>query len=426
MPGRILWHVAGLVVVMLLAAGCTLGVGGAISEAPTPEISGAPVVSIVAPLPNTTYLKDVSINVLVRVANAGPDIDRVEVAVDGAVIASLPDPNTSGAEAFSVIQTWIAASGQHTLSAVAYRADGSASQPGSVTVNVVDELPSAATATPTVTLTPEASPTPQVQPTNTQPQIVPTNTQAAAPTSAQVVPTTATSTTPRVKALGFTNVRRGPSTNFIPPIGALNTDEEVDILALNTGGDWIKIRFNGGEGWVFRQIVEVVGDITNVPREAGPPIPTLPPATNTPPPPAVTAAPTTGGGVTGTDGPDLVITGFALFPVAGGTKDNIFVNEPVYVQVRVRNNGNRDASGFFVVLEVFDKNENALSFPPVAVSVGALGAGQETLVEMGYTDPDNPGRLQSAVVTVDRNNQVAETNESNNSYPPIEYTLGAR
>jgi len=45
---------------------------------------------------------------------------------------------------------------------------------------------------------------------------------------------------------------------------------------------------------------------------------------------------------------------------------------------------------------------------------------------MGYTDPDNPGRLQSAVVTVDRNNQVAETNESNNSYPPIEYTLGAR
>jgi uncharacterized protein YraI len=423
MPGRIIWHVAGLVAVMLLAAGCTLGIGGAVSEPPTPEISGAPVVSIVAPQPNTTYLTDVSINVLVRVSNAGPDIDRVDVAVDGTVIASLPDPNPSGAGDFSVIQTWIAASGQHTLSATAYRTEGSASQPASVIVNVVDELPSAATDTPTITPTPEVSATPEVVATNT-PAVTNTVPPAAA-TSAQAEPTTAASTSPRVKALGFTNVRRGPSTNFIPPLGALNTDEEVDILALNTAGDWIKIRFRSGEGWVFRQIVEVVGDITNVPREAGPPIPTLPPATNTPPP-AATAAPTTGGGVTGTDGPDLVITGFALFPVAGGTKDNIFVNEAVYVQVRVRNNGNRDSAGFFVVLEMFDKNENALSFPPVAVSVGGLGAGQETLVEMGYTDPDNPGRLQSAVVTVDRNNQVAETNESNNSYPPIEYTLGAR
>lgn len=425
MPERKFWHVVILTLVMLLAAGCNLGIGSQSASVPTPEITGAPVVSLITPLPNTTYLKDVSVNVLVRVANAGADVARVSVAVDGAEIASLPNPNPSGAETFSITQTWTAVSGQHTISATAFRADGTASQPAQVTVNVIDELPSAATDTPTPTPTSQASPTPQVTATNTVPAA--TNTQAAVVT--QQPQATATSSVPRVRALGFTNVRRGPSTNFQPPLGAMNTGEEFDILSLNTAGDWVKVRFQSGEGWVFRQIVEVVGDISSVPREAGPPIPTLPPATNTPPATAAaaTAAATSGtGGVVGTDGPNLVITGFAIYPVAGGTKDNIFINEAVYVEVRVRNIGNRDASGFFVVLEITDKNERTASIQPVAAAVNGLAAGQETTVQMGYTDTTDAGRLNSAVVTADRNNQVAETNESDNSFAPIEYVLGVR
>ena len=114
------------VVVLLMATACTLNqspegvtVGG-----------GAPVVRLVSPATNATYLEGVPVNVQASVSNAGADIDRVEVSVDNAVVTTLPQPNASGLPIFSVTHTWPAAgAGSHTLGVTAFRADGSVSEP---------------------------------------------------------------------------------------------------------------------------------------------------------------------------------------------------------------------------------------------------------------------------------------------------------
>lgn len=404
--------------VLLLAAGCNLGLGRPAEET-LPQITGAPVVQIIAPLPNATYLTNVDVNILARVTNAGADVASVEVSVNGESIAALQNPNPSGAESFSVTQTWFSTMGANTISVRAVRADGTASEPASVTVNVTDE---AATSTPTVeaTATTESTPVPQQTATNT----VSATQNATATTQATAATTqTSTSSTPKVRALGFTNIRRGPSTNFEPPLGAINTGETYDIIGANLAGDWLKISYRGGEAWVFRTIVEVEGDITNVPREAGPPIPTRPPATNTPPAPAATntvAAPATGANLTVPAG------GLALYPTAGGGKDNIFQNEDVYVEVRVQNNGSANSGPFVVALEIYYKDNNAPAVTTVTATVADLAPGADTVVPMGYKHTEGAGRFVYVLVKLDPNNAVGETNEGDNQTPNIEYVIGAR
>src|SRR5262249_6847141 len=111
-------------------------------------ISGAPVVRIASPLPNSTYLEGVSVNIQAAVSNAGPDIDRVEILVDNQNVATVPKPNSAGPPTSSVAQTWPAAGGgQHTIAVTAFRADGSSSAPASVNVTIVSQS-AQATATP--------------------------------------------------------------------------------------------------------------------------------------------------------------------------------------------------------------------------------------------------------------------------------------
>src|SRR4029434_2114983 len=85
---------AGLMLMVMLSA-CNLGNSGVQGGGQT-VISGAPVVRIAAPLPNATYLEGVSVNIQAAVSNAGTDIDRVEIAIDDTVAATLPQPNSAG------------------------------------------------------------------------------------------------------------------------------------------------------------------------------------------------------------------------------------------------------------------------------------------------------------------------------------------
>src|SRR5689334_12554736 len=136
----------GLMLTVLLAA-CNLGNSGTQGGSQS-VISGAPVVRIAAPLPNATYLEGVSVNIQAAVSNAGADIDRVEISIDGTVAATLPKPNSAGTPTFSVAQTWTATgAGQHSIAVTAFRADGSSSAPATVNVTVVSQS-AQATATP--------------------------------------------------------------------------------------------------------------------------------------------------------------------------------------------------------------------------------------------------------------------------------------
>lgn len=429
----------------ILAAltGCTLSFNGP-EVASLPEFDSPPTVRITAPLPNTTYLSGVAVNVQVQVGNAGPDIDRVEVLTPDDLIGTLPQPNPTGAAAFGVTQTYSPGQvGQHTIQAVAYRADGTESTMASVTINVVDELPSQATATvePTdtaVATTPTdvaASPTPAA--TSTRESAATAQTAQATvgisinPTSASTsnaVSTTAPAgAAPIAKFEGVVNVRRGPSTNFEPPLGTFQAGQQAEILSQNNDGTWFKVKFATGEGWVFAQITQTEGDIASLPREAGPPIPTARPATATPIAPVVqptsepnqpTVPPVA------SDGPNLVVVNWEMRMLSGDRPVNdIVANQPAIAFVRVRNAGNQPASGFFAVLTIVNSSDSGAKIVEAGSSVG-LSPGEEQVIQVGFTDnaaPAGAGRV--GVIRLDENNQVPETNENDNDSSPISYTL---
>ncbi|MDX2159960.1 MAG: CARDB domain-containing protein [bacterium] len=284
------------VVTVLYAAGCTLN-----TPAENLVIGGAPVVSIISPAPNAAYLAGVAVNIQAQITNAGEDIDRVEIAVDNALAATLPDPNTLDSPAFNIVYTWTAAGeGAHDISVTAFRADGSSSAPAAVSISVRSQdaaMPSETLAAPTATVqTNTASPSAATnpgQPTQTRPSIViptaggnstrpPTQTQNQAASA----PPAAAGSGANAPVASFSegiNVRRGPGTNFAPPIGSFTAGQSTQILATNLDATWYKIRYGTGEGWVYAPLTTVTGSTADLPREPGPPTPIPPTATPVPP-----------------------------------------------------------------------------------------------------------------------------------------------
>jgi uncharacterized protein YraI len=66
------------------------------------------------------------------------------------------------------------------------------------------------------------------------------------------------------------NVRSGPSTDYTI-LGRLTPADSLDITGQNANADWLRVNFNGQEGWVFLDVVTVNGAIENAPvAEAGP------------------------------------------------------------------------------------------------------------------------------------------------------------
>src|SRR6266567_3719085 len=91
-------HRRWLIVLLILITGCTLNN----VSVPNETISGAPTVRILAPQPNATYMEGVAVNIQATISNAGKDIDRVEIVIDGSTVATLSQPNPNGAASFNV------------------------------------------------------------------------------------------------------------------------------------------------------------------------------------------------------------------------------------------------------------------------------------------------------------------------------------
>jgi hypothetical protein len=270
---------SGVLALLFALTGCSLSFAPA--ELPAPAFEGPPVVQIVSPPANATFREGVTVQVQALISNAGPDIDRVEVAIGTTIIATLANPNEDGAPAFSIAQGWPAASpGLYEATVTAFRADGSSSAPASVAFTVIEaaeatdeplETPATAEAGP-----PQATATPRP----TREPVAP----PADPTQPPAPPPTPTASTPTASFAQSINVRRGPGTIFAPPIGSFAAGQTTEILAVNPARDWYKVRYLGGEGWVFAGLTTVSGDISTLPVDPGPPVPTAPPATAVPPP----------------------------------------------------------------------------------------------------------------------------------------------
>lgn len=179
------------------------------------------------------------------------------------------------------------------------------------------------------------------------------------------------------------NVRSGPSTSY-EVIGQLQQNDQVQVIGANIDFSWLVISFRGQQGWVSTSILDVFGDLNTLPIINPPPTPT--------PPPSPTAAPT----------PDIVID------AASGAPIPFIVGQPFNVSVTVRNGGG-GPSGQFAI---------AATFPPSNIFASAivppLAAGQTVNVNLTGTFT-NTG-FYSVVIVADLNNEVAESNETNNLF----------
>lgn len=417
-----------LMMALIAAAACTLPGSNTEPTSSVPVISGAPVIQISSPLPNATYLEGTDVNVVLRVENAGPDIARVEITLDGAIIGTALSPNPDGAAAFVVEQSWKANVGQHTIAVTAFRADNSQSDPKSVTINVVPQTrPADSSGTnnqtgssgnnnpsPQPSNTPEP-PTPAQQTTGNDnqfgnpPASQNTNPPAQAPTSTPEPPTpippSPTPNKPQGTITTGANVRSGPSTAFNPPIGSLAANTVVDLLGINPDGTWYKIRYYNADGWISSTLMTVTGSTSSLPVDVGPPTPI--PATATPIPPTATPAPQI----------NLTVVNIQTSP------HPLVCQKASEIQVTVRNEGAQaTASGgtiriwAILVSSGQEIGSTETVFP-------ALQPGQQFTAGAFLTVSVNHSELQRILVEVDSKKVIGESNENDNTRQDVDYTL---
>lgn len=392
--GRLAW-----LLVPVLAA-CNLNSTADVSNQP---ITGAPQVQIVSPLPNATYLEGVAVNIQALVTNAGPEIDRVEISVDDTIVSSLTQPNPSGAPSFSVTESWPAAgAGPHTITVVAIRGDGAASDPASVTMTIVNQVSQPQTQPQPTTDSGASSGSGQTgsqSGSNTQP--VPAQpTDTPKPTDTPQPQPTATSDVPMATLLVGANVRRGPDTLFEPPIGSIAANDSVEVVAVNPDHTWYKVKYYNGDGWVFGNLVSISGNVDNLPVDAGPPKPTLTftpvPATATP----VVEVNLVAGNITTDPGSISCKQTFKVFVDIA----NFGSTRSPGGEIRVRDEANglkTETSGAFGEIDPGQTR----NFGPIPLTV-------DTNFDVEHT----------LTVIVDPNNAIPETNEGDNSNS-IKYTL---
>lgn len=378
-----------------LLAACNLNTDTDSGPANT-AISGPPQVRIAAPLPNATYLEGVIVTIQALVTNAGTDLARVEVALDGTQLTQRSDPNPSGAPSFSVAETWRAeGSGAHTITVTAFRADGSASEPATVAVNVVSQGSSVQTQQPTASggdsnssSAPTFTPGPQRAPTNTP----------APPTDVPPPAATATPSSPQATFNVGVNVRRGPDTSFEPPIGSFAAGDTSEILAVNPARTWYKVRYWNGEGWVFGGLMSVSGDAANLPVDAGPPTPAPTPIPPTAIPP--TAVPQrninlVAGNITLNPGQPVCRETFQIFMDVANFGQEVSPGG----MISVRNIHVTSGTVTQTTQGVFPEIQ-----PGQTVRVGPIPFTESTFFEEEH-------RLE---LTIDPNNQIPETTETDN------------
>jgi len=263
-----------LVLGLLALAGMACNLSGS-PQAPaagTTPAANAPVVDIRVPVNGMSFAEGTNVIIQTVATDSGTGVSRIDLQIDDTAYASNSAPNTAGQSAFMTNFEWQAqGQGLHSLTVIAYRQDGTASGPTSISVNVVAAAPTQQpSATPTV-----AEPTAEQAEPQAEPTTAPT--EPPAPTE---------DTRPRGTTTIGLNVRRGDST-FHPILGALPNGTEVELLARNAAGTWYVVPFGLSQGWVSGLYLNIAGDTSGLPVQtapAAPPtaLPTAIPATAVP------------------------------------------------------------------------------------------------------------------------------------------------
>ena len=208
---------------LLLCAGCNLNI---VPDDSATRFEGPPVITIAAPQPNQTFLAGTTVIVQARVENAGPDLARVAVLLDEALLGERLQPNETSASVLPLTIDWPTSnSGQFTISVVAERGDGSAARED-VSVEVISRQ------------RPEAIPPTDIVANEAQPTTAPTD-EPSPPVSAApqaTVPSAPANLGPSSvpgAVIRVSNLRPGPGVASGQPVGSLAADDQVVIVAVN-------------------------------------------------------------------------------------------------------------------------------------------------------------------------------------------------
>ena len=128
-----------LLLAALVCAGCNLDFT---PQGAPARFEGPPVIHIAAPLPNQTFLAGTTVFVQARVENAGPDLARISVLLDGTLLGEQLNPNETNAAVLPLTIDWPTSNaGEYKLSVVAERGDGTSARED-VSIQVVPKMKS--------------------------------------------------------------------------------------------------------------------------------------------------------------------------------------------------------------------------------------------------------------------------------------------
>lgn len=231
--------------ILTLLCGCSLTAAPRGDVDAAAVIEGPPVVRILSPLPNQTFMAGAAVHIQARVENAGPDLARVSVLLDDALVGEELNPNEIGAAMFSVKIDWPTSNpGQYEIAVLAERGDGSLTRE-TVAVSVVDQAELGLEEDDGEQNDDTADASESSRPTAPPPTDVPT--------------------VLRARVTTVSNLREGPGTQFAL-VERAEVDQEIELVAANSTGDWYKIRHARGEAWIYAELVSARGDVDSLPR----------------------------------------------------------------------------------------------------------------------------------------------------------------
>jgi len=209
-------------------------------------------------------------------------------------------------------------------------------------------------------------------------------------------------TTPRVTATTNANIRRGDSI-FHEVLGALRPGESATIIGISdSGSGWYNIQLaNGSRAWIAPSVVTVSGDTRNLPRISPPAPPTATPIPFTPTP--ITQA-------------NLAVSSLTL------SVDPPRCKETFVITLRITNfgTGSTSSSGAIAVQDVHTATGTIAATTSGGFPILAPGQSFDATIPLTVSTFFNEAHRISIVI--DSLNQVAETNESDNSVVR-DYTL---
>jgi hypothetical protein len=374
--------VGGIVVVGLVLGGILLLSGGGRAR---------PVVTIQSPAAGSQITADTEV-ILQVTATGARNITRIEISVDGTLVGLATSPDALGQASLTTTQPWtFGQTGSHVVSAVAYTAQGRASDPVSANVAVVgaiaQQTPTLTPETPT-TVTPSTTPLPTVAPptplpSDTPAPEVPTDTPTPTPTDSPTPSSTPTDTpTPTPTA-----------TNQPPEISFFRASPDAIVSGECTTLEWGAVNHAteasidqgiGGIGTPGSQNVCPAETTTYVLTATGPG------GTSTASATVTVSAPQ----------PDLVVQAIAFVPDPPVQGQN---NE---VRIALQNQGTMAAGPF-------GWEWQPGTAAPLTGSLPGLNPG-ETVVVTAIWHPNSPYANLPTVARVDTGNTVSESNEGNN------------